>query len=142
MQNGDKFIVVENEEPELVVMSFKEYEKIMFSRNGNGARDAGQKKSEEHSFSAPAVGISQKGIMHVPHDPAPASAIPVGKPVQKKESPDSYFHPWRPAGISDEESEIVVEEDGIDAALQEETVPLPYELSARSEHVRLEDLPI
>lgn len=28
-QNGDKFIVVENDEPELVVMSFGEYEKLV-----------------------------------------------------------------------------------------------------------------
>lgn len=28
-QNGDKFVLVENGEPELVVMSFREYEKLM-----------------------------------------------------------------------------------------------------------------
>jgi len=37
-QNGDKFIVVENDEPEIVVMSFEEYVKL------TGAAEADKKK--------------------------------------------------------------------------------------------------
>lgn len=35
-QNGDKFIVLENEEPEFVIMSFAEYEKLA-QYNANAA---------------------------------------------------------------------------------------------------------
>lgn len=48
-QNGDKFIFVENGEPELVVMSFQEYEKLNGVGNhkssyiGNNNNESGQR---------------------------------------------------------------------------------------------------
>lgn len=39
-QNGDKFILVENGEPELVVMSFQEYEKL-FGGSGHASAEIG-----------------------------------------------------------------------------------------------------
>lgn len=39
-QNGDKFIFVENGEPEMVMMSFREYEKILANGGGHGSHAA------------------------------------------------------------------------------------------------------
>lgn len=50
-QNGDKFIFIENGEPELVVMSFQEYEKLngMFSSEKRAVNFIPSRKSNPES---------------------------------------------------------------------------------------------
>ena len=45
-QNGDKVILVENDEPEVVVMSFSEYERMA---NGHANTDAAKSKFPSHA---------------------------------------------------------------------------------------------
>lgn len=73
-QTGDKFIFIENGEPELVVMSFREYERLteggahpLFLRNPNGATEAKPEvKSdpllEETEFVAPTLASQSSGV--------------------------------------------------------------------------------
>ena len=55
-QNGDKFIIIENGEPELVVMSFAEYERISKSRE-QPSRQEIEPEAEEMTPAAVAESI-------------------------------------------------------------------------------------
>ncbi len=62
-QNGDKFIFVENGEPEMVMMSFNEYQKLAGQKMGHTTRgeyraefaDLGREHLQETEFVVPAV---------------------------------------------------------------------------------------
>ena len=47
-ENGDKVILVENDEPEVVVMSFREYERISANHSG-AAAPAHEPETRPHS---------------------------------------------------------------------------------------------
>lgn len=75
-QNGDKFIVIENGEPEIVLMSFKEYEKLA----GNGSNRQkpeyeAPKLSEEYADLDPR-GLEETELI------VPAIAESIGLPVR------------------------------------------------------------
>lgn len=48
-KNGDKFILIENGEPELVVMSFREYEKLANGSHAIGQEPAREREDQEAS---------------------------------------------------------------------------------------------
>ena len=60
-QNGDKFVFVENGEPEIVMMSFGEYEKL--AKNNHGAFMRSSRPdiypNEPHAFYESAVGTPE-----------------------------------------------------------------------------------
>lgn len=64
-QNGDKFIVVENDEPELVVMSFGEYEKLVGNNHANTSeRIIHGRINSGTSFSAETADLRESFIAH------------------------------------------------------------------------------
>ena len=70
-QNGDKFIVVENGEPELVVMSFAEYEKLVNSRPSGGRLEGNQGPAEPEEDTTSAAIVESIGL------PAGLAGLPV-----------------------------------------------------------------
>ena len=96
-ENGDKVIIMENGEPELVVMSFAEYEKLarlrvkemVNSRNETAAsrytepmsREPDEEAMRETEFVAP-LGIEAMQTARIPHNNAAGVA-----PVSRNDSP-------------------------------------------------------
>ena len=111
-QNGDKFIFVENGEPEVVMMSFREYEK-MLSKNGTHTSPA----------SVPVRDAREK--------------MPL---IQPEPSPESYA-PFPLHGFQVEE-ETILEVEPFEMTPEKPILHEQSRMSGRLEHIRLEDLPI
>ena len=123
--NGDKFIVMEDEEPELVVMSFKEYEEIVAAANRNGARTELEKEWESDSFK---LSSSQFYSDNFP------------KEKQAFENND-YSESEEEVGSREE---VVVEGEELDVSHHHSPVKqvMSHGLPVRLEDIKLEDLPI
>lgn len=74
-QDGDKFIVTESGEPELVIMSFKEYEKLAGA--GSGGREL--KKFQRLVYDLDPRGFEETEVV------APVIAESIGLPVRPED---------------------------------------------------------
>ncbi len=122
-QNGDKFIFVENGEPEIVMMSFKEYEKLAQQDANQHMRQSplDRDKYDAVTFNLDASShlSSYSTLRKGPHDSVPNLTARL----------QGFQERWEDEGLR--ETELV-------SPFVTESVGLPVRL----EDIRLEDLPI
>ncbi len=97
-RNGDKVIVVENGEPELVVMSFKEYEKITEAH----VRPSMERVSTERASVDTPAGPGRTPSFN---KPAPAERDELGEDIEKETEVvvpmTADYHTIRPLRLED-----------------------------------------
>ena len=130
-QNGDKFIFMENEEPEMVVMSFHEYEKIVARANGNGRYEKTPEANSPYS----------------PNRISPLEEMKKNNPPQEPTAPRNYFHSHAIGhdmpreSVFEEETRVMIEGD--ESFSSEPKIGLASgRAPLRLEDIAVEDLPI
>ena len=127
-QNGDTFVFVEEGEPEMVVMSFKEYEKITAWANGNAAPEKPSKSAS--AFPHGAVTDLEKAEMPI-----------LSRKPEETIHPRNYFDS-DPAQEISEDDGVMVEEDELISSVEPKIRLASGSVPLRLEDIALEDLPI
>ena len=152
-RNGDKIIVMENGEPELVVMSFKEYEKITDAnmRPSEERRPSVERGSTQHTSAN--VGSTEPNSANVsvsPRNPsfsrpAPVERVELGEDVEKETEvvmpmrPSEERRPSVERGSTERTSANV---GSTERSCANVTADYHQLRPLRLEDIRLEDLPL
>lgn len=154
--NGEKLILVENGEPEVVVMSFSEYTRLMGAGMGSAASTVNATPMGTASMSAHSPALSA----HTRAEAGHATEEQFEMPLHGENHEPEFYPALSESSISlgaemsqyDKESfpqdSMLGGKDGIygesepEPMFDESPLPLAHDMSLRLANIRLEDLPI